>query len=104
MSLEAKAQEESMQSAFQDLEVLMVRAGEMVSATAPTMLHIHHIHWKGLSESWAGPIRAKSQRQAHRLSSIWDHTLNGRGDTDPHLPRPTRTARTGVDIGYGQVG
>jgi hypothetical protein len=30
MSLEAKAQDESMQSAFRDLEVLMVRAGEMV--------------------------------------------------------------------------
>jgi len=30
ISLDAKAQDDNMQSAFQDLEVLMVRAGEMV--------------------------------------------------------------------------
>jgi len=34
MSLDAKAHEEGMQDAFRDLEVLMIRAGEMVSLTA----------------------------------------------------------------------
>jgi hypothetical protein len=31
MTLETKAQEEKVQDAFQDLDALMVRAGEMVS-------------------------------------------------------------------------
>lgn len=34
ISLEAKAKDEGMQDAFRDLEVLMVRAGEMVSSAA----------------------------------------------------------------------
>lgn len=31
MTLEAKVKDDSMQDAFKDLEILMVRAGEMVS-------------------------------------------------------------------------
>lgn len=34
MKLESKAQDEHMQDAFKDLEVLMVRAGEMVRRTS----------------------------------------------------------------------
>jgi ESCRT-II complex subunit VPS36 len=34
MKLENKAQDEHMQDAFKDLEVLMVRAGEMVGRTS----------------------------------------------------------------------
>jgi hypothetical protein len=36
MTLEAKVKDDSMQDAFKDLEVLMVRAGEMVGRTNET--------------------------------------------------------------------
>ncbi len=54
ISLDTKSQDENMQSAFQDLEVLMVRAGEMVRPAALS------IPFKLMSE--LGPTRSIAQR------------------------------------------
>ena len=45
INLDAKVQDENMQSAFQDLEILMVRAGEMVRSTSD-----HRLNLPGLTE------------------------------------------------------
>lgn len=61
MRLEAKAQDSHMQDAFKDLEVLMVRAGEMVSVSLLTY------RWYGIH--YAACTAEEQVRLAQSLSS-----------------------------------